>query len=54
MRVATRLKDYKLSRVKDSPVVQDRVCLVYRADATTSKSGRLFAQLIEQTLKADS
>jgi DNA-binding transcriptional LysR family regulator len=52
-RVATRVKDYKLTSVKNSPQVQDRVCLVYRADATTSKSGRLFAQLIEQILKTD-
>lgn len=50
-RVATRLAELKLKPLsKDGPIYRDTICLVYRADAQASRSGRALAQSIFNTL----
>lgn len=47
-RVAQRVKSYGLVPFeKDSPKFQDRICLIFRADAQKSKANRLLAKAIE-------
>lgn len=53
-RVAARVKSMGLKPLnQDGPKFQDRICLVYRADAQKSKASRLLARSIEQSLNPD-
>lgn len=47
-RVAQRVKSYNLAIFdKDAPKFNDRICLIFRADAQRSKANRLLAKAIE-------
>lgn len=53
-RVATRIKALGLKPLgKEGPKFQDRICLVYRADAQKSKASRLLAKIIESCMASD-
>lgn len=50
-RVATKTPAQKLSPIGNSPKYQDRICLVYRADAQKSPASRKISEFILSQLK---
>lgn len=54
-RVAQRIKSYDIKPLPgDCPSFQDKICLVYRADAQKSKANRSLAKLIETSFNPES
>lgn len=47
--VATRVKAYGLKKLANVPAYQDKICLIYRADAQKCPVGRHIARQIEQS-----
>jgi DNA-binding transcriptional LysR family regulator len=49
-RVVKQYEESKLEKVKDSPVFNDRICLVYKNEFRKLKRGQIFIEAVKKSI----